>query len=439
MSINDDIPATSTSSTSRERGQSGELSRYAISIASEVFRQEIRGDLEVDFDRDRGVTWMRPHAMERSRTPVAVGVTDERDVLLVHDYREVDGVRDNGPLSNDERWDAAGSVLHLQRARWEVDTAVIRESNRPVTDNSARADSSQVSNGWGPAERAALSLWMETQAKLSQQDVTVRSYEMQDHHLPRMTRVVDVHGAGLNFRVTTTSPGMVRLENIAEAYESPAQRLDEELGREGVLPDRTSQLQSMGKPRFGFDGAYREPLDQAVRELDRREERIEWSWGELGHRRVYVVATHLDTGRMVNFEAGKSGVAVWGDTSREDYQQVGAGEVSSILGVSQERGRNMVERLGQALPVAYEMRQGVTRNPIGYLALAAAGGKFEVPERNEVVEELGTATARRQHSATAPPTVGATRAVTGSDPELPRVGHHKSPVDRVSRTPGIEM
>ncbi|CED91276.1 hypothetical protein [Actinomyces succiniciruminis] len=102
-------------------------------------------------------------------------------------------------------------------------------------------------------------------------------------------------------------------------------------------------------PSNSGDGPYRARLDQAVLDLQRDGDGLEWRWGH-SRKGVWLAVYSAATDRRVTFEGSDDGAEIWdGDFDRA----VSAGEVSDLLGVDSERGQEISTVMSDAVEGAY--------------------------------------------------------------------------------------
>ena len=176
-----------------------------------------RETASTSFDLDRGVAWVRAQPMDASHRPITIGAPVDPDspLLEVVDRRVVEPGTvgpwvDPTPLSDAERYEAATPVS-AQQARWDIDSAVLRDADEHTAHTWAtwRAAGAQ---GWGAEEASALERWAQAQATLTGGDarVTVMETSPGDSLEADATgRLLEMRGGGMDCRVITTSPGQV--------------------------------------------------------------------------------------------------------------------------------------------------------------------------------------------------------------------------------------
>lgn len=182
-----------------------------------------RETASTSFDLDRGVAWVRAQAMDASHRPITIGVAVEPDspLLEVVDRQIVEPGTvgpwvDPTPLRDAERYEVA-SPVSAQQARWDIDSAVLRDADEHTARTWAtwRAAGAQ---GWGVEEASALERWAQAQAALAGDDarVTVVETSPGDSLEAGATgRLLEMRGNGMDCRVTTTSPGQVTVTTPA--------------------------------------------------------------------------------------------------------------------------------------------------------------------------------------------------------------------------------
>ena len=176
-----------------------------------------RDTASTSFDLDRGVAWVRAQPMDASHRPIAIGVSVESDspLLEVVDRQAVEPGAvgpwvDPSPLSDAERYEAATPVL-AQQARWDIDSAVLRDADEHTARTWAtwRAAGAQ---GWGAEDASALERWAQAQATLAGSDARVTVVETNPGdplEADATGRLLEMRGNGMDCRVITTSPGQV--------------------------------------------------------------------------------------------------------------------------------------------------------------------------------------------------------------------------------------
>lgn len=176
-----------------------------------------RDTASTSFDLDRGVAWVRAQPMDASHRPIAIGVSVESDspLLEVVDRQAVEPGAvgpwvDPSPLSDAERYEAATPVS-AQQARWDIDSAVLRDADEHTARTWAtwRAAGAQ---GWGAEDASALERWAQAQATLAGSDARVTVVETNPGdplEADATGRLLEMRGNGMDCRVITTSPGQV--------------------------------------------------------------------------------------------------------------------------------------------------------------------------------------------------------------------------------------
>ena len=240
-----------------------ELTGRAEQVAGEVLPEALREGMEISIDYERGTAWVRPAFMRNSTTPVAVGVTSEGAVLMVEDHHEVGPgeVIDPGPLTLAERAERAQQVS-AGEARWEVDSALLRNSIDPVASAYAGDMGPQATQeaAWGTDQARALERRLRAQATLADADARIEAFDVVDRS-GRPARMIDIRGGGLDARVTTDGPGQVRVFTPDGGVEAmPAAQLIERAGRS--WPDTTGELLTSPQTQAGPRAA-REPAARA--------------------------------------------------------------------------------------------------------------------------------------------------------------------------------
>lgn len=207
--------------------------RPATSIFNDLRTRLIRVDsllpdaaretASTSFDLDRGVAWVRAQPMGASHRPIAIGVSVEPDspLLEVVDRQAVEPGTvgpwvDPTPLSDAERYEAATPVS-AQQARWDIDSAVLRDADEHTARTWAtwRAAGAQ---GWGAEDASALERWAQAQATLAGGDARVTVVETSPGdslEADATGRLLEMRGGGMDCRVITTSPGQVTVTTPA--------------------------------------------------------------------------------------------------------------------------------------------------------------------------------------------------------------------------------
>ncbi|WP_454921414.1 glutaredoxin family protein [Actinomyces naeslundii] len=182
-----------------------------------------RETASTSFDLDRGVAWVRAQAMDASHRPITIGVPVDSDspLLEVVDRQTVEPGTvgpwvDPTPLSDAERYEAATPVS-AQQARWDIDSAVLRDADEHTAHTWAtwRAAGAQ---GWGAEEASALERWAQAQATLAGGDARATVVETSPGdplEADATGRLLEIHGNGMDCRVITTSPGQVTVTTPA--------------------------------------------------------------------------------------------------------------------------------------------------------------------------------------------------------------------------------
>lgn len=182
-----------------------------------------RETASTSFDLDRGVAWVRAQAMDASHRPITIGVPVDPDspLLEVVDRQTVEPGTvgpwvDPTPLSDAERYETATPVS-AQQARWDIDSAVLRDADEHTarTWATARAAGAQ---GWANEEASALERWAQAQATLAGGDARATVVEISPGdplEADATGRLLEMSGKGLDCRVITTSPGQVTVTTPA--------------------------------------------------------------------------------------------------------------------------------------------------------------------------------------------------------------------------------
>lgn len=207
--------------------------RSATSIFNDLRTRLIRVDsllpdaaretASTSFDLDRGVAWVRAQPMDASHRPITIGVSVDPDspLLEVVDRQAVEPGTvgpwvDPTPLSDAERYEAATPVS-AQQARWDIDSAVLRDAD----EHTARAWATWRTAGalgWANEEASALERWAQAQATLAGGDARVTVVETSPgdpFETDATGRLLEMRGNGMDCRVITTSPGQVTVTTPA--------------------------------------------------------------------------------------------------------------------------------------------------------------------------------------------------------------------------------
>ena len=201
--------------------------RPATSIFNDLRTRLIRVDsllpdaaretASTSFDLDRGVAWVRAQPMDASHRPITIGVSVDPDspLLEVVDRQAVEPGTvgpwvDPSPLSDAERYEAATPVS-AQQARWDIDSAVLRDADEHTARTWATWRTAGA-QGWGAEEVSALERWAQAQATLAGGDARVTVVETSPGdpiEADATGRLLEMRGNGMDCRVITTSPGQV--------------------------------------------------------------------------------------------------------------------------------------------------------------------------------------------------------------------------------------
>lgn len=201
--------------------------RPATSIFNDLRTRLIRVDsllpdaaretASTSFDLDRGVAWVRAQPMDASHRPITIGVSVDPDspLLEVVDRQTVEPGTvgpwvDPTPLSDAERYEAATPVS-AQQARWDIDSAVLRDADEHTARTWATWRTAGA-QGWGAEEVSALERWAQAQATLAGGDARVTVVETSPGdpiEADATGRLLEMSGNGMDCRVITTSPGQV--------------------------------------------------------------------------------------------------------------------------------------------------------------------------------------------------------------------------------------
>ena len=182
-----------------------------------------RETASTSFDLDRGVAWVRAQPMDASHRPIAIGVSVESDspLLEVVDRQAVEPGAvgpwvDPTPLSDAERYEAATPVS-AQQARWDIDSAVLRDADEHTARTWATWRTAGA-QGWGAEEAYALERWAQAQATLAGGDARVTAVETSPGdslEADATGRLLEMSGNGMDCRVITTSSGQVTVTTPA--------------------------------------------------------------------------------------------------------------------------------------------------------------------------------------------------------------------------------
>lgn len=207
--------------------------RPATSIFNDLRTRLIRVDsllpdaaretASTSFDLDRGVAWVRAQPMDASHRPITIGVSVDPDspLLEVVDRQAVEPGTvgpwvDPSPLSDAERYEAATPVS-AQQARWDIDSAVLRDADEHTARTWATWRTAGA-QGWGAEEVSALERWAQAQATLAGGDARATVVEISPGdplEADATGRLLEMSGKGLDCRVITTSPGQVTVTTPA--------------------------------------------------------------------------------------------------------------------------------------------------------------------------------------------------------------------------------
>ena len=207
--------------------------RSATSIFNDLRTRLIRVDsllpdaaretASTSFDLDRSVAWVRAQPMGASHRPIAIGVSVEPDspLLEVVDRQAVEPGTvgpwvDPTPLSDAERYEAATPVS-AQQARWDIDSAVLRDADE-YTARTWATWLTAGAQGWANEEASALERWAQAQATLAGGDARVTAVETSPGdslEADATGRLLEMRGGGMDCRVITTSPGQVTVTTPA--------------------------------------------------------------------------------------------------------------------------------------------------------------------------------------------------------------------------------
>ena len=223
-SVHEGLVAARDAAASRRPATSifNDLRTHLIRVDS-LLPDAARETASTSFDLDRGVAWGRAQAMDASHRPITIGVPVDSDspLLEVVDRQTVEPGTvgpwvDPTPLSDAERYEAATPVS-AQQARWDIDSAVLRDADEHTAHTWAtwRAAGAQ---GWGAEEASALERWAQAQATLAGGDARATVVETSPGdplEADATGRLLEIHGNGMDCRVITTSPGQVTVTTPA--------------------------------------------------------------------------------------------------------------------------------------------------------------------------------------------------------------------------------
>ena len=213
-----------------------------------------RETASTSFDLDRGVAWVRAQAMDASHRPITIGVPVDPDspLLEVVDRQTVEpGTAgpwvDPTPLSDAERYEAATPVSEEQ-ARWDIDSAVLRDADEHTARAwaTARAAGAQ---GWGAEEASALERWAQAQATLAGGDARVTVFETSPGdplEADATGRLLEMSGKGLDCRVITTGQGQVTVTTPADKSTMTTSEMMDQV--RATWPDTTTGALSTATP-----------------------------------------------------------------------------------------------------------------------------------------------------------------------------------------------
>ena len=238
--------------------------RPATSIFNDLRTRLIRVDsllpdaaretASTSFDLDRGVAWVRAQPMGASHRPIAIGVSVEPDspLLEVVDRQAVEPGTvgpwvDPTPLSDAERYEAATPVS-AQQARWDIDSAVLRDADEHTARTWAtwRAAGAQ---GWGAEDASALERWAQAQATLAGSDARVTVVETSPGdslEADATGRLLEMRGGGMDCRVITTSPGQVTVTTPAGTSTMTTAKMMDQV--RATWPDTSTSVLSATAP-----------------------------------------------------------------------------------------------------------------------------------------------------------------------------------------------
>ena len=213
-----------------------------------------RETASTSFDLDRGVAWVRAQPMDASHHPITIGVSVDPDspLLEVVDRQAVEPAAvgpwvDPTPLSDAERYEAATPVS-AQQARWDIDSAVLRDADEHTARTWAtwRAAGAQ---GWGAEEASALERWAQAQATLAGGDARVTVMETSPGDsldADAAGRLLEMRGGGMDCRVITTGPGQVTVTTPAGTDTMTTAEMMDQV--RATWPDTTTDALSTATP-----------------------------------------------------------------------------------------------------------------------------------------------------------------------------------------------
>lgn len=238
--------------------------RSATSIFNDLRTRLIRVDsllpdaaretASTSFDLDRGVAWVRAQPMDASHRPITIGVSVDPDspLLEVVDRQAVEPGTvgpwvDPTPLSDAERYEAATPVS-AQQARWDIDSAVLRDAD----EHTARAWATwraAGAQGWGAEDASALERWAQAQATLAGSDARVTVVETSPGdslEADTTGRLLEMRGGGMDCRVITTSPGQVTVTTPAGTSTMTTAKMMDQV--RATWPDTSTSVLSATAP-----------------------------------------------------------------------------------------------------------------------------------------------------------------------------------------------
>ncbi|WP_043564796.1 hypothetical protein [Actinomyces israelii] len=459
-----------------------EYGRREVAVPADV-RAILETLSEPDYPAGTGTLYSRTPTT--SREPVAVGVREDGQVLLVKDYHDVAPGQqiDNGPLSDAERAVAAREVTAGQ-ARWAVDSALIRHG----LEHDAPGEAIGLDRGgdhnhvWGPTEKAALEMWVRAQSALAQKDVEVRALDVTSDGFDS-ARLVDIHGDGVDYRVETLTGGGVSV-STPDGVTRRATTSELTALVENALPDRTTPVLVGSDPRPGPAGPRREPPAvpetherppdapmagqtrqmslSGLEETSRLAEELEQAAGTetrvlIGKDSVTVLTEDEPTTSPLAPESGweqaltreqiSDALAVAGSLPQRPAQlEVTARTITVPVGEETLHVTRVGDRAGDvsfyvARPDGVEDVY-TSRDQV----IPAVGGRAQQADSDRPVEHVPAQPGREaytpesgeaQRSASPPPpAVGQRRVMAGAGPQ---VGQYTSPAPRDSRGPDMQV
>ena len=230
-----------------------DLRTHLIRVGS-LLPDAARETASTSFDLDRGVAWVRAQAMDASHRPITIGAPVDPDspLLEVVDRQTVEPGTvgpwvDPTPLSDAERYEAATPVS-AQQARWDIDSAVLRDADE-YTARTWATWRTAGAQGWANEEASALERWAQAQATLTGGAARVSVFETSSGdslEAGATGRLLEMSGDGMDCRVITTSPGQVTVTTPAgKSTMTTAEMMDQV---RAAWPDTTTDALSTATP-----------------------------------------------------------------------------------------------------------------------------------------------------------------------------------------------